>query len=224
MQPGRGPGRQLGPLRRASGHLRPRTTFVVVTEGRRTEPEYLALLRSFPEVRQRSALEILPCPEGSQPAKLVEVAISRLAWERARGGEVDQVWCVFDVEAPDPHPDLLEAYRQAERAGVEVAVSNPCFELWLLLHFEDVGRAPQSREACELRARQDRSSGKGVDASSYSAEAVRSACRRAEALETRHAREGRPFPDDNPSSGMHRLVRALGVWAGDGEEAVADPQ
>jgi len=35
------------------------------------------------------------------------------------------------------------------------------------------------------------------------------ACRRAEALDRRHVADGTRFPDDNPSSGMYRLVRSV---------------
>jgi hypothetical protein len=46
----------------------------------------------------------------------------------------DEVWCVFDV---DEHPKLAEARDQANANGIQLAVSNPCFELWLLLHFQE---------------------------------------------------------------------------------------
>lgn len=35
------------------------------------------------------------------------------------------------------------------------------------------------------------------------------AARRAEQLERRHTRDGTAFPNDNPSSGMHHVLRAL---------------
>jgi hypothetical protein len=46
----------------------------------------------------------------------------------------DEVWCAFDV---DEHPKLLEALKQASDNKVEVALSNPCFELWVVLHHRD---------------------------------------------------------------------------------------
>jgi hypothetical protein len=46
----------------------------------------------------------------------------------------DHVWCVFDV---DEHPHIPDAKQQARDNGIELAISNPCFELWLLLHFQD---------------------------------------------------------------------------------------
>lgn len=45
----------------------------------------------------------------------------------------DQVWCVFDR---DEHPRFEEACARAEQEDLRVALSNPCFELWPLLHLE----------------------------------------------------------------------------------------
>lgn len=41
---------------------------------------------------------------------------------------------MFDV---DEHPRIAEAKNQARDNGIRIAVSNPCFELWILLHFRD---------------------------------------------------------------------------------------
>jgi hypothetical protein len=46
--------------------------------------------------------------------------------------EIDEFWCVFDVEWPRNHPGLLEAVQQAQANGIYLAISNPCFELWLM--------------------------------------------------------------------------------------------
>ncbi|MBB5955685.1 hypothetical protein FHS29_002266 [Saccharothrix tamanrassetensis] len=45
----------------------------------------------------------------------------------------DQIWCVVDVD----DFDIAKALLAAAKARVSLAVSNPCFELWLILHFAD---------------------------------------------------------------------------------------
>jgi hypothetical protein len=47
----------------------------------------------------------------------------------------DEVWCVFDVD--NPHPKIPEARVTATDNGLRLGMSNPCFELWLLLHLRD---------------------------------------------------------------------------------------
>ncbi|WP_130798377.1 RloB family protein [Streptomyces otsuchiensis] len=49
----------------------------------------------------------------------------------------DEVWCVIDVESP-PHARLHEALALARGENIRVALTNPCFDLWILLHFSDV--------------------------------------------------------------------------------------
>jgi hypothetical protein len=46
----------------------------------------------------------------------------------------DEVWVVFDR---DEHPDVAGPMGQACGLGIGVAFSNPCFELWPLLHCAD---------------------------------------------------------------------------------------
>jgi hypothetical protein len=112
------------------------------------------------------------------------------------------------VEWPVNHPRLKEALDLARRHGVQVAVSNPCFELWLVLHSQGCTAWLTSDDARRLRRDLDGQRDKGLTGSRYMpGRAV--AARRARELEQRHEREGRAFPDDNPSSGMHRLLASV---------------
>jgi hypothetical protein len=85
---------------------------------------------------------------------LVEEAIEhqRRAPHRAedRYEAYDQVWCVFDVEAPRPHPRLADATRRADRHGIRCGRSNPCFELWLFLHFRPQNSYVTTDAMCRL--------------------------------------------------------------------------
>lgn len=47
----------------------------------------------------------------------------------------DQVWCVFDI---DEHLKIPDARQQARDNGISLVVSNPCFDLWILLHYQDL--------------------------------------------------------------------------------------
>ena len=43
-----------------------------------------------------------------------------------------EVWGAFDV---DEHPKIPEAQDMAKGNGIKLCISNPCFDLWGLLHF-----------------------------------------------------------------------------------------
>jgi hypothetical protein len=121
-------------LRRRKPFREPKPRILIVCEGTRTEPEYFTDLRN----RERSLVELV-IEAGGTPKTLVERAVA-LKKESKRQAKKDpnlgyeHVWCVFDV---DEHPYVAEAQQQARDNKIDVAISNPCFELWALLHFQD---------------------------------------------------------------------------------------
>ena len=52
----------------------------------------------------------------------------------------DQIWCVFD--GGDEHPRVREAQQLASKSKIRMAISFPCFEVWLLLHLENLTTRP----------------------------------------------------------------------------------
>lgn len=194
-----GSGRGL--RRRVEGRSE-RRTFVILCEGKETEPQYLRALKQLPKVREAVSVEIL----GSvgRPLQLVEAAIEA----KRQVNEIDEVWCVFDVEAPKEHPNLNEALALARDNGIKTAVSNPCFEIWLVLHFDQCSAWLTTDNAVKLRRKHDSSTGKEVDGELYMP-LRETAARRARGLSDHHVNNGTPFPNDNPSSGMFRLLEAI---------------
>lgn len=198
------------PLKRRVGRLKPRKTLLVFCEGEKTEPEYLNALKRLPSVRGMAAvdLRVENRQGGSVPRTLVSLAITARNRAIDEEGEIDELWCVFDVEWPRNHPGLKEAIDQARQNGIEVAASNPCFELWLILHCQDQTAWLNTSDAEALRRSLDGASGKGVDPAIYMP-LIDDAARRAVALDNRHMRNGTIFPHNNPSSGMHRLLTSV---------------
>jgi hypothetical protein len=198
------------PLRRRTGTRRPKKTLVVFCEGEKTEPQYLQALKRQPEFRDVAAvdLRIETGHGGAVPLTLVSLAIDARSRAAAEEAEIDEFWCVFDVEWPRNHPGLSDAVRQARENDIRLAITNPCFELWLILHFNDHGAWLDNDAARRLRRALDGSSDKSLEAAKYMP-LVAAAARRAAELETRHHKNGAVFPHDNPSSGMHRLIASI---------------
>jgi hypothetical protein len=137
--------RRPAPLRRKAPRRAPRKRLLVLCEGAVTEPKYF---QAFRHEYRSQLVDVEVVPESGVPKTLVETAVERkkLADREARRYrdpylKYDEVWCVFDV---DEHPNLAEAKQQALANELHLAVSNPCFELWILLHFQDQ-RAHQGR-------------------------------------------------------------------------------
>ncbi|MFY1694615.1 RloB family protein [Solwaraspora sp. WMMA2101] len=190
-------------LRRRTATRPERRTIVIFCEGEASEPDYLNALRRLPHIRDSTAINIEIDPDQGVPLTLVNRAI-----ERSADDEVDECWCVFDVEWPRHHPHLDRAIRLAAEHGIRLAVSNPCFELWLILHFQDQTAFLTTAEAQRLSRKLDGRTGKRIDPTRY-LQQRQAAARRAALLGRRHDRNQATFPNDNPSSGMYELLRAV---------------
>ena len=129
--PNRGPHRSL--KRRPSSRT-PQQRVLVVCEGEYTEPRYFAALKN----RLRLNTLVVKPTKGVDPRTLVNMASKESQREKRNGERFDFVYCVFDR---DSHPQFDEASKTARDRGFQLARSWPCFEFWLLLHFEFV-RSP----------------------------------------------------------------------------------
>lgn len=197
-------------LRRDIDTHEPRRTFKVFCEGERTEPDYLSALRDESDIYDVASvrIQIAEDPQGAVPYTLVSAAVEFKSRSSEEAGEIDEVWCLFDVECPDNHPKLQEAVDLANQEDIRLAISNPCFELWLALHFEDHTDCLTTAAAVKLRRGHDGSDDKSVDGPTYMPRRNK-AYRRARYLNGVHERKENAFPDDNPSSGMFRFLEAV---------------
>ena len=175
----------------------PRRTVLVFCEGKRTEPEYLKALKRERAVRDVPSVDIRISEENSGFAPLSLVTAAAAAHERLidEKGEVDEVWWLFHVEWPDNHPNLHDAIALAKAKDVRVAISNPCFELWLALQLGDQTAWLDTRDAIRLRRSRHGSSGKGLDGPTCMTRRDHAA-RRARSLDAEHRRADRDVPDD----------------------------
>lgn len=125
--------------RRKPSSRKPKRIMGLVTEGVVTEPEYVRILQA--RYRVPTGMVRLVKSNKTNPLGLVEVA-ERARSENVRNAKrgreplVDEWWVMFDVEGPlHPHARISEAVAKARSLGIGVALSNPSFEYWLLLHY-----------------------------------------------------------------------------------------
>jgi hypothetical protein len=115
---------------------------------------------------------------------------------------------MFDV---DEHKRLADARQLAEAHAIELAVSNPCIELWFLLHFEDQwAHLERDKARAKLQAIIP-SYDKEIDFKRLAGKCA-AATRRAQQLDAQAARNG--DPSGNPTTGVWQLVALLCEQAG----------
>lgn len=146
---------------------------------------------------------------GATPMALVQEARRDVRKNRRAHADdrFDEIWCVFDR---DEHPHVEQAIHEARASRIGTALSNPCFELWLVLHVEDQ-TAPIHRHKVQHRCEElCLTDGKALveEAGSKLMEGYPKAKERAQSLQMAHTSSG-SSPSANPSSGVWRLVDRL---------------
>ncbi len=208
--------RRGGSLRRQVHTRRAKAKFTLYTEGQNTEPEYFyALQRTL----DGALIRIEPVAAVGVPTTIAERAIEEAAkFAKVRKkdssfSENDQIWAVFDR---DEHLRIDEVYRKCERSGVGVAFSDPCFELWLILHLQDydqtLDRHQIQRYLGELLPDYDRNRSKSTDCNKLVSELERACSRSAGLLgrRLREAPENREPPNlSRPYTTVHLLIKAI---------------
>jgi hypothetical protein len=198
--------REQRPARRAIP-LEPRRRLLVVCEGVLTEPGYF---RGLLKHVKNPLVEIFIPQDRGERRRLVEIAKeqARIAEIEARNSgdrflAFDEVWCVFDR---DQHERFDEAVNMAQGNDFRLAVSVPCFELWLLLHLRDSPGMSDRKDLGRMLKERLPAFDKAVVFGDFVSglEAARGRARR---LEEAAQADGEPFR--NPTTGVHRLVASI---------------
>jgi hypothetical protein len=195
------------PIRRRAPFRESKYRILVVCEGEKTEPLYFRGLRHH--VRN-PRLHVEPVGPAGVPRSVVEAAIrlrneARETARRERDDNHlwDEVWAVFDV---DDHPHLSEARDLARANSVALAISNPCFELWALLHFTEQRSSIERHRVREELKRYLPRYEKELEFSKVHV-GYSDAVRRATELDDEAGRHG--SPDRNPTTGVYRLTEII---------------
>lgn len=154
--------RQKKQLERKQGRRASYDRILIVSEGSKTEPNYFREIRTAYRLHTTN-VEVRPSELGTAPIQVVQYAqalfedgdrqknIQRRAFEK--------VYAVFDRDDHDSYHEALtlaasldgKLKNDAKQSVTFQAIASvPSFELWLLLHFEDI-QAPLHRNEAMRR-------------------------------------------------------------------------
>ena len=128
--------RVFRPRTRRSGY-RDASLIVIASEGQNPERQYFEDLVS-PEnyPNPRVYLEVIERDPGPFSPSHVLESLNKFRREYGLSAE-DELWIVIDRDRWTPR-ELSTVCTQCRQKGYRTAVSNPCFELWLLLHVKQM--------------------------------------------------------------------------------------
>jgi RloB-like protein len=187
---------------RRAPHEEPRKRVYLFCEGAVTERLYFEALG---RLYRKNVKVILSEKSGRDPLTLVQFAI--VQGTRDSNDMNDEYWAVFDR---DDHLSFDDAFERAKKGNIRIAFSNPCFELWILLHFQ-AQTANLSRTEATKRLKNhmhDYVKAPGLQqllSNDYSR--YENAKTRAQGLSKQHWKDG--DPRRNPGSTVFELVESI---------------
>lgn len=191
---------------------------LIVTEGSKTEPLYLEEIRAAHHLHSAN-VAVRPGQLGTAPIQVVRYAQQLFEEGDLRKGirpkSFDLIYAVFDRDDHDSYSNALDLtksldgkLRNDDRRSVSVKAiaSIPSFELWLLLHYEDI-QAPIHRDVVMDRLKQhipgyDKGAG---GAFAHTRSRLETATQRALALAAKFT----AYTDPEPFTALHELVTRL---------------
>lgn len=215
--------RQKKQLERKQGRRASYDRVLIVSEGSKTEPNYFREIRSAYRLHTAN-VEVRPSELGTAPIQVVQYAQELLQngdrHKNIQSRAFEKVYAVFDRDDHESYHEALtlaasldgRLRNDAKQPVVFWAIpSVPSFELWLLLHFEDV-RTPLHRDEVMRRLKLHIH---GYDKGAGNAFAITSkylsvATQRAERL----AESFTAYTDPEPFTAIAELVKLLTTLRG----------
>jgi hypothetical protein len=115
--------------RKEDGKLLPKSFFVIVSGGEKTERNYFKMISNHDKF-QRIKIEFIADPQQLNPDGLLETAkYKQKNYQSSQENEPDKIFIVSDVD----HfmNELLRIKPECEKLNIQLIISNSCFEVWL---------------------------------------------------------------------------------------------
>jgi hypothetical protein len=189
-------------FQRHLGERRYRKLFVIAVEGTKTEPQYF-------EIFNKSDQNIIKinCLTGNHRSSPPQVLKRMENFLREEGlKKTDEAWIIVDLDqwSPEQIGQIFKWSQSKENYGF--ALSNPLFEFWLLLHFEDGNKIASSDECMDRLKDHLPVYKKGIDIRKFTLRSIYDAIRRAKNRDNPPCKD---WPRAIGGTTVYRLVEKL---------------
>ncbi|MEA1875414.1 MAG: RloB family protein [Bacteroidota bacterium] len=135
--------RPYGRRSQPEGSREPAKVFAISTEGTSTEVRYFEGFNQHSNhlnIQGRVLVDVLERQDPEDTKSAPQYILSLLdEYVDESGIDSDELWIVFDRDRQNNSKEqVLETINQCQQRGYNVAFTNPCFELWLLMHVSDL--------------------------------------------------------------------------------------
>ena len=132
-------GRRKRPIRKA-GTFRDAKLIIIACEDAKATPTYLnGMVQKYRNPKIHVEVLKRESPSKSAPAHILDQLDTWSKTYQINVEQGDELWLVADTD----RYELSDIVRQCQQKGIHTAISNPCVELWFLLHHQDVSILPK---------------------------------------------------------------------------------
>jgi len=198
---------------RQPGNKKPSEFILIICEGDETEPNYFNSLRyqlKLPTVN----IQIIK--KAGAPKNIIEKAKEASTnqnkdpkLKKSCPHGFDSIWCVFDRENPNNNLTFNKAVEDADANNFKLAISNPSFEFWYILHFRETTRQFMGGQEAKKYLAENfiPNYNESLDVFNLLFANTQVAITASKKILQNHPVKGERFP--NPSTTVHELVEKL---------------
>lgn len=191
-------------------------SFLIVSEGEKTEPLYFDGLKSYLDKKYGDSIEVKkPFIETQGEGRCTVSLVNETAKIVSRAPVIyENIWVVFDKDSFD---DFDEAVELAESYGFKAAWSNESFEYWIYLHFnycdsalgrdDWVKKLDEIYKSNEINKKGYQKNDPNIFTIATTSGSLKSAVRNAKSIEAKN--KGRKPSKSNPGTTVHHLILEL---------------
>lgn len=192
---------------RKEGIRKPERKIVIVCEGEKTEIKYFHGFKI-----RGSGVDIIPIHgKCTDPKSIVSYAEERMysKWSIDLE-EGDGVWCAFDVDE-NKNQVIKDTCSHANAKDIKIALSNPSFELWFILHYKDIFSPFTRQDAIKELKKFIPDYEKNQKINPLLLEKLPEAIKRAKNLNKKHQKENKELysTESNPSTQVFELIEFI---------------
>ena len=114
--------------------------YLIITDTEKTEKNYFEGIKNCITENLKNDLQI-KIYSNKPLTKIIDFA----AEKRNKDERFRDVWLVFDRDEVKNFDNIIE---KAKKSKMNVAWSNPCFEIWLMSYFKNPGNISNSQSCC----------------------------------------------------------------------------
>jgi hypothetical protein len=198
-------------IKRSKHERLPNSYILILCEGEKPEVAYFKGLCYFLKL-DRNRIKIQQAKSGNSPMQIVNEALAL-----HKDDTFDRIFCVFDKDTHTTYQSAMKKIKdlQDSKKSIPIVAINsvPCFEFWLLLHFENTSREYVQNGANRVKDQLERNLKNHLPEYDSSLEnifalterSLEQALVRAKLLNQQQEKAG----TDNPSTKVYELVEFL---------------